>query len=150
MKKNSPQKRQTRRDKAKFKRKWGVTLKIFNKMVSVFADWKKEDKDPRGRKSELTIPQKIEITLMYWREYRTQFHIGESYGVAESTICRAIKEVENALISSGEFNIKNGKADLMDDEDDEIVIDVMECEIERPKKTKTVLFREKEKAHNKS
>ena len=141
MKKNLSHKKLTRRENAKFKRKWGVTPKIFKRMVSVYADWKIKNKDSRGRKSELTIPEKIEVTLMYWREYRTQFHISESYGVAESTICRAIQEVENVLIESGEFNIQNGRVDLMNDKEDEIVIDVMECEIERPKKTKTILFR---------
>jgi len=146
MKKSSPRKKQTRQDKAKFKRKWGVTLEIFEKMVSVYSDWKSKNRDKRGRKSELTISQRVEVTLMYWREYRTQFHIAESYGVAESTICRAVQEVENALIESGEFTLKGEKADLMDDKEDEIVIDVMECEIERPKKNKnsTIQVRRKD------
>jgi Helix-turn-helix of DDE superfamily endonuclease len=34
---------------------------------------------------------------MYWREYRTMFHIAESYEVAESTICRTIQEIEDNL-----------------------------------------------------
>ena len=141
MKKNVSKKKQSKRDRAKFKRKWGVTPEIFNKMVSVLADWKDKNKDSRGRKSELTIPEKVEVTLMYWREYRTQFHIGEDYEVDESTICRAIKEVENALSASGEFSVLEGKRDLLDDQEDEIVIDVMECEIERPKKNKRNIIR---------
>ena len=150
MKKNISKKKPTRRDKAHFKRKWGVTPEIFNRMVFLIADWKNKNKDSRGRKSELTIPQKVEVTLMYWREYRTMFHIAESYEVAESTICRTIQEVEDILIASGEFNLKGGKADLMNDIEDCIVIDVMECEIERPKKTKKILFRKEEKTHFKS
>ena len=145
MKKDVRRKKETRRDKAKFKRKWGVTRVIFKRMVSAFADWRKKNKDSRGRKSDLTIPQKIEVTLMYWREYRTQFHISESFNVSESTINRAIQEVENALISSGKFNIKNGKADLISDTEDEVVVDVMECEIERPKKNKNSTTRGKRK-----
>lgn len=141
MTKKLTKKKQSRTEKAKFKRKWGVTLEIFNKMVFVFTEWKRQNKDSRGRKSELTIPQKIEVTLMYWREYRTQFHIGESYGVSESAICRAIQEVENALSASGEFKVMDGKNDLLDDREDEIVIDVMECEIERPKKNKKDIIR---------
>ncbi|MBI5952545.1 MAG: transposase family protein [Chloroflexi bacterium] len=31
---------------------------------------------------------------MYWREYRTEFHIGLTYGVNESTICRTIKRLK--------------------------------------------------------
>ncbi len=145
MKKNLSRKKQSKQETAKFKRKWGVTPQIFNDMVLVFADWKSKNKDTRGRRSELTIPQKIEVTLMYWREYRTQFHIAENYNVAESTICRAISEVENALAASGKFQLAGGKSGLIDEKDDEIVIDIMECEIERPKKTKKILFG-KEKA----
>jgi hypothetical protein len=140
MKKNLSGKKQSRIESAKFKRKWGVTREIFDKMVSAVGLWKSNNKDSRGRKSELTIPAKVQITLMYWREYRTQFHIAEDYDVAESTVCRAIQEVENALSASGEFRIVDGKRDLLDDKEDEIVIDVMECEIERPKKTKKLLF----------
>ncbi|MDX1920262.1 MAG: transposase family protein [Candidatus Caenarcaniphilales bacterium] len=143
MSKNLSGKKKSRKDNAKFKRKWGVTPEIFNKMVSVFAEWKGKNKDSRGRKSELTIPQKVEVTLMYWREYRTQFHIAENYGVAESTICRAIQEVENALSASGEFRVMDGKRDLLDDKEDEIVIDVMEWEIERPQKNKRNIIRVK-------
>jgi hypothetical protein len=141
MKKNVSKKKQSKRDSAKFKRKWGVAAEIFNKMVSVLADWKGKNKDSRGRKSELTIPEKVEVTLMYWREYGTQFHIATDYEVDESTICRAIKEVENALSASGEFSVLDGKRDLLDDQEDEIVIDIMECEIERPKKNKRNIIR---------
>ena len=64
--------------------------------------------------------------------------------VSEATICRTIRRVEDALSASGQFNLTYGKRDLLDDKEDEIVIDVMECEIERPKKTEKILFRQKE------
>ena len=31
------------------------------------------------------------MTLMYWREYRTQFHIGETYEVSEATVSEQSK-----------------------------------------------------------
>lgn len=135
-----------RRKRESFKRKWGVTIQIFNKIVNVVVEWEKENKDTRGRSSELTITQKVEITLMYWREYRTQFHISLDYGVSEATINRVIKRVENAMSQSGEFNLTGGKADLLDDKEDEIMIDVMECEIERPKKNRKNIIQGKRKS----
>jgi hypothetical protein len=30
------------------------------------------------------------MTLQYWREYRTQFHIALDFGVSEATVCRTI------------------------------------------------------------
>ncbi len=41
--------------------------------------------------------------MEYWREYRTYFHIGQSWGVNESTAYRIIRKVESALIQSRTF-----------------------------------------------
>ncbi|MCY7274181.1 MAG: transposase family protein, partial [Phormidesmis sp. CAN_BIN44] len=30
----------------------------------------------------------------YWREYRTYFHIGSSWGISESSVCRIVHWVE--------------------------------------------------------
>lgn len=47
------------------------------------------------------------MTLMYWREYRTEFHIAQSYGVSESTVCRTIQKVEDVLARSWTSNISS-------------------------------------------
>ena len=41
-----------------------------------------------GRAPKLCVEDRLLLTLMYWREYRTQAHIGETYGISESTVCR--------------------------------------------------------------
>ncbi len=38
-----------------------------------------------GRPSKLSTEDQLLITLEYWREYRTYFHLGNSWGVNEST-----------------------------------------------------------------
>ena len=43
----------------------------------------------RGAQPKLSTEDRLLIALEYWREYRTYFHIGQSLGVHESTICRA-------------------------------------------------------------
>jgi len=50
------------------------------------------------------------LTLMYWREYRTQFHIAQAYGVSEATACRTIAKVEDALLRLGQFRLPGKKA----------------------------------------
>ncbi|NQU29464.1 MAG: transposase family protein, partial [Anaerolineae bacterium] len=78
------------------------------------------------------------MTLMYWREYRTQFHIAGSYGISEATVCRTINKVENALMRSGEFPLPGKKALQPSDTLIEVVlVDVSEQPIERPKKSKS-------------
>lgn len=45
------------------------------------------------------------MTLQYWRKYRTYFHMGQSWGLHESTVYRIIREIENILIKSQEFKL---------------------------------------------
>ena len=39
-----------------------------------------------GPKPKLSIEEQVLVTLEYWREYRTYFHIGTSWELSESTI----------------------------------------------------------------
>ena len=50
------------------------------------------------------------MVLMYWREYRTFEHIGETYGVSEATVCRTVKQFENILIKDKRFHLPGKKA----------------------------------------
>jgi hypothetical protein len=118
---------------ADFKRLTGVQSRTFAKMLSVL-----EKELPNfGRPPKLSRADQLLMTLMYWREYRTQFHIAGSYGLSEATVCRTINKVENALMRSGEFRLP-GKKVLEDSETiiEVIVVDVAEQPIERPKKSK--------------
>jgi hypothetical protein len=72
---------------------------------------------------------------MYWREYRTEFHIRLTYGVSEATVCRTIKKVEYVLVRSGEFRLPGKKA-LQPSDTLVVLMDATEQPIERPKKDK--------------
>jgi hypothetical protein len=72
---------------------------------------------------------------MYWREYRTEFHIGLTYGVSEATVCRTIQKVENVLIQAEQFHLPGKKALQASETLLEVVlVDATEQPIERPKK----------------
>ncbi len=62
-----------------------------------------------GRPPKLSRADQLLMTLMYWREYRTQFHIAGSYGISESAVSRAIKKVEDVLIRSDQFHLSGKK-----------------------------------------
>ena len=117
----------------KFKRLTGVKKATFMKLLNVLETELRDF----GRPRTLSRADQLLLTLMYWREYRTQFHIGETYGVSESTVCRTIQQVENTLMKSGEFRLP-GKKKLQDSETiiEVIVVDVAEQPVERPKKSK--------------
>ncbi len=86
---------------ADFKRAVGVQRDIFNVMLEAI---KKNIKD-FGRPPKLSRADQLLMTLMYWREYRTEFHIGVSYGISESATCRTIKKIEDTLIKSEIFHL---------------------------------------------
>ena len=116
-----------------FKRLTGVKRETFEKMLAVI----NKELPNFGRPPKLNRADQLLMTLMYWREYRTQFHIAGSYGISEATVCRTIKKVEDALMRSGEFHLPGKKVLQPSDTLIEIVLlDASEQPIERPKKIK--------------
>ena len=115
-----------------FKRLTGVEHQTFKQMVTVL-----ESELPNfGRPPKLSRADQLLLTLMYWREYRTQFHIAQAYGISESAVCRTIQKIEDALINSGQFRLPGKKALQPSDTIIEIVVvDATEQPIERPKKS---------------
>lgn len=86
------------------------------------------------------------MALEYIREYRTYFHVSQSYGVSESTAYDTIKWIEDTLIKHPDFALPGRKALLKSDmEYDLILIDATETPIERPKKSKSITTQEKRK-----
>lgn len=119
-----------------FKRLTGVSRKVYEKMLEVV----KREMRNFGRPSKLNRADQLLMTLMYWREYRTEFHIGVTYGVSEATVCRTIRKIENVLMKSGEFRLPGRKALQPSDTLIEVVlVDATEQAIERPKKSKDVI-----------
>jgi len=96
---------------------------------------RKKNKKNAGRKPILSIEDQILMTLMYWREYRTRFHIGIDYGISESQVCRIIQKIENILSASKKFQLPKKKKRASGKMSFEVVlIDATETPIERPKK----------------
>ena len=90
------------------------------------------------------------MAFEYIREYRTYFHVSQSYGVSESTAYKTIRWIEDTLIRRKEFALPGRKALRESDMEYEVIIvDATEPEIERPKKTEEILFGEEKETHNK-
>ena len=116
-----------------FKRLTGVERRTFDLMLKVVA----RGLSNFGRPTKLSRADQLLMTWMYWREYRTEFHIAQSYGVSEATVCRTIQKVEDALVRSGKFRLPGKKALQPSDTIFEVVlVDASEQVIERPKKAK--------------
>ncbi|MEZ5590253.1 MAG: transposase family protein [Gammaproteobacteria bacterium] len=52
---------------------------LFDEMVEVLEAAEQTKRKP-GRPSELSVADQLLLTLQYWREYRTLFHVGACFG----------------------------------------------------------------------
>ena len=116
-----------------FKRLTGVQRETFAEMLTVV----EKGLGNFGRPPKLGRADQLLLTLMYWREYRTEFHIAQSYGVSEATVCRTIRKVEDALVRSKKFRLPGKKALQPSDTVFEVIlVDASEQPVERPKKAR--------------
>ena len=132
-----------------FRRLTGVKRKTFDSMVEILREARLLKKARGGKPNHLSIEDCLMMTLEYLREYRTYFHISQSYGVSESACFRNIKWVEDTLIKDNMFALPGRKALLKSENEYEVIlVDATESPIERPKKKAEVfLFGKEEEAH---
>jgi len=127
-------------DTTGFKRLTGVNKVTYSLMVNALRSGIRQF----GRPPVLCLEDRLLMVLMYWREYRTYHHIGETYGMSESTVCRTVKQFESVLIKDDRFHLPGKKALCQSDTIFEIVmIDATECPCERPKKSSVATIAEK-------
>lgn len=133
-------------DNEKFRRLTGVKRSTFDQMISILLESHKTKKARGGRTNKLRIEDMLLMSLEYLREYRTYFHISQSYNVSESTAYKTIRWVEDTLIKHPLFALPGRKELLKSDREYEIIlIDATETPIERPKKNKSVFTLERRK-----
>jgi len=121
-------------DRAGFKRLTGVERTTFDQMVSLV----QQAHRAFGRPSKLCIEDQILVTLMYWREYRTMFHIAHSYKVSEPTVWRIIRRTETILSEDETFTLPQRVPPASENAYQVVIIDATESPIERPKKNKVL------------
>lgn len=122
-----------------FKRLCGVSRNTFNEMVEVLRpDLERQGR--RGGQNKLSVEDQLLVTLEYWREYRTQFHIATSWGLHETTVGRILKKVEDLLVKCGKFRLPSKRHLYQPGYEWKVwVIDASEMEIERPQKNRNAI-----------
>ena len=120
-----------------FKRYTGIHKSTFNGMLEAMQQYEAA-KTKSGRPSALILEEQILLSLTYWREYRTLYHISMDFGIHESSVSRIIRKVEDVLIDSGKFELPKKLPSRVDDDINwsVVIVDATETPIERPKKTK--------------
>jgi len=127
----------------KFQRMVGIKRPTFDKMLEILYQHVALRSNKRGRPGRVSLENQLLIMLMYYREYRTFFHIAHTYGISEAQCWRIVRKLEDILIKSNLFHLP-GKKQLTDGNSWEVVlIDVGESPIERPKKNSGSITPEK-------
>jgi hypothetical protein len=125
-----------------FRRLTGVKRATFETMTEILRKAQQKKKRYGGRPNKLEIAEMLLMALEYLREYRTYFHIGQSYGISESNAYQTVKWVEDTLVKDGTFSLPGKKALLKSDTEYEVIlIDATETPVERPKRGKNIGIR---------
>ena len=128
---------------ADFKRYCEVDIETFEKMCHLVKEKSTSRFLREGRNPKLAIEDRVLVALEYWREYRTQFHIGVSWSISEASGSRIITKIEDILSASKEFSVLTKRRPDLEAEIEVVVVDVAESPIERPKKNKSDTIRER-------
>ena len=131
---------------SQFKRLTGVKKEVFSQMLDCINKDKQSARKhaSRGRPAKLSNADKLLLMLMYYREYRSQFHIGITYQISESRVCEIIDEMERILITDKRFHLPGKKALLKQENQFEVVlVDVTESPVERSKKNNAGIIQAK-------
>lgn len=133
-------------DEEKFRRLTGVKRNTFNETIKILTEAEYKKRRLGGPQNKMILEDRLLMTLEYLREYRTYFHISQSYNISESACYRIIKWTEDSLIKSKVFSLPGRKELLKSENEFEIIlIDATESPIQRPKKNKNSTIQEKRK-----
>ena len=84
---------------------------------------------------------------MYYREYRTFFHLGSDYEISEAQCWRLVTQTEKLLLKSSLFHLPGKKSLLTDETQWEVIlVDIADSAIERPEKNNVSITQEKRKS----
>ncbi|MGK5094804.1 transposase family protein, partial [Deltaproteobacteria bacterium TL4] len=88
----------------KFTRETGIPLKKFKKLRKAVTNHltaarQNNPLQQRGCKSEISLEDKLLLTLFYLRHYPTFFMLGKQFGVSESYACKIFHHYSDILVN---------------------------------------------------
>ena len=116
---------------------FGVRKATFDAILAILESAYEEMRKKGGRKRQLSVLDMLIIMLGYYHDYRTMENIAFDYGVHKQRISEAVAWVEQTLIKNGTFSLPSKRELLKTDTEIVIaIVDVTECETERPEKNR--------------
>lgn len=136
----------SRLENEEFRRLTGVKRSTFKRMIEILIEEEVKKKARGGKPNKQCMEDRLLMALEYLREYRTYFHIAQSYGISESACYRNVRWIEDTLVKHQDFKLPGRKELLKRDVEYEVlVVDGTESPIERPKKSRKDFILERKK-----
>ena len=98
---------------SEFKRLCGVKKETFLEMCEIVQAV--ENQKRSGRNCNLSVENQVLLTLTFWREYRTMFHLGQDWGLHDEHVSRLVRRIEDILIKCGKFSLPSKRRLLEED-----------------------------------
>jgi hypothetical protein len=132
-----------------FKRQVGLSKNQFHGILKKITDYlfefkKRNPLKNRGKKSGISVEDKLLVALYYMRHYPTFILLGGIFNISESYANKVFHKIMNIIVKV--LHVKGNKA-LEDIKIKDIVIDVSEQPIERPKQGQKKYYSGKKKQH---
>jgi len=91
---------------ASFKRATGIHKNVFLEIIEILNHHKQLHRKHQtsGNKSILSTEDALLMVLMCYREYRTQYHIGITYGLSDR-VCKMIKEIKTIIVQDASYHL---------------------------------------------
>lgn len=99
-----------------FRRFCGVKPETFAAMLLTLQEDYQKKHRRGGREASISLEDKLLITMTYYREYRTQFHIATEFGTTESNVCKIVRQLEDVLVRHSQFALPGKKSLLQPSE----------------------------------
>lgn len=136
-------------DEQKFARMSGLKKSLFDILVQkvmqqIEAHQRAHPISARGKKSEMSIENKLLVMLMYYRNYHTYLTLSELFGISEGYANKLFYRMSKLVVKA----LPLGRKRVCGEAIKAVLIDASEQRIERPQKKQRQYYSGKKKSHH--
>jgi len=129
-------------DEKKFARMSGLKKSLFDILVKKVLEQIEEHQQAhplstRGKKSTMSIENKLLLMLMYYRNYHTYLTLSELFGISEGYANKIVRKMSKLVVKALPLGRKRR---VGSEEIKAVIIDASEQRIERPQKKQGQYF----------
>lgn len=138
------------KDEKAFTRISGLKRGLFEDLYVLVAERMEERKEEhpmrkRGRKTEMSLEDKLLLTLIYYREYHTCLSLSKTFGISEAYASKLIHRIGRLVAEALPLG---GKGTTHHADIKAVLIDASEQTIERPQRKQRAYYSGKKNSYH--